>query len=256
MIQDMLANAVHIGFKRQYWSPKMREYIYGVQNDVHVFDLYKTAAKLEEAKRVLAEASAKGKTVLVVGTKVQARDMVRELAVSTGHLYVDTKWVPGLLTNFATLKRRIGTFVTLEKDLAMGDTEGLTKKELVMRAKEVAELRKAYEGVRDMKKLPDMLLIIDGKYENLALQEARKMNLPVVALLGSTGDIDMADYFVPCNVNSIKALKFVLDQLKASLVRPKQDANSAGAAKIKKIDQKPGAEELASDDIPAETDAQ
>ncbi len=255
MIQDMLANAVHIGFKRQYWSPKMREYIYGVQNDVHVFDLYKTAKMLEEAKKVLADATSKGKTVLIVGTKIQAREIVRSLAAETGHPYVDTKWVPGLLTNFATLKRRIGTYVTMEKDLSMGDTTGLTKKELVVQAKKVADLRKAYEGVRDMKKLPDVLFVIDGKYENLALQEAKKMHIPVVALLGSTGDIDMADSFIPCNVNSIKSLRYVIDQLKGSFARPRQDAEN-GSAKMKKIEQKPAGKVLESNDIPAESDAQ
>jgi small subunit ribosomal protein S2 len=120
-----------------------------------------------------------------------------------------------------------------------------------MQTKKVAELRRAYEGVREMKKLPDLLLVVDGKYENLALQEARKMHVPVVALLGSTGDIDMADHFVPCNVNSIKALKYILDQLRPSLARPKQDVAAAGAAKVRKIDQKPNGEELSAEDIPA-----
>lgn len=114
----MLENAVHIGHKREYWSPKMRDYIYGIQNGVHVFDLYKTAEKLAEVKALLEDLTSKGKSILFVGTKVQTKDLVEALATATGQYYVNSKWVPGLLTNFSTIKKRIGYYNELETSLA------------------------------------------------------------------------------------------------------------------------------------------
>jgi len=145
LVKSMLENAVHIGHKREYWSPKMRDYIYGVQNGVHVFDLYKTATKLEEAKAVLEDLSSKGKSILFVGTKIQSKDLVEALATSTGHYYVNSKWVPGLLTNFATIKKRIGYYNELETSAANGMLEGMTKKEKSVKLKELEKLKEAYQ---------------------------------------------------------------------------------------------------------------
>jgi small subunit ribosomal protein S2 len=144
LVKSMLENAVHIGHKREYWSPKMRDYIYGVQNGVHVFDLYKTAEKLEEVKALLEDLTTRGKSILFVGTKVQTKDLVEALAISTGQFYVSSKWVPGLLTNFSTIKKRIATYVELESSLSNGMLEGLTKKEISVKTKELEKLRVAY----------------------------------------------------------------------------------------------------------------
>lgn len=223
LVKDMLANAVHIGHKRQYWSAKMRDYIYGTQSNTHVFDLSKTATRLEAVKAALADLSAKGKSVLIVGTKLQARELVREIATATNCYYIDSKWVPGLLTNFPTIKRRIATYNKIEKDLEEGGLDALTKKEKSQKLKELDKLRKAYEGIKDLKRTPDAVLVVDGYYELLALTEANKLKVPTFALLGSTGDIDNCTDFVPCNVNSIKSLKFVLDFLKPALFRAKKE---------------------------------
>lgn len=225
LVKDMLANAVHIGSKRQYWSPKMRNYIYGVQNGVHVFDLAKTAAKLEAMKATLADLSAKGKTVLIVGTKVQARELTKKIAMETNNFYIDSKWVPGLLTNFPTIKKRIATYNAIEKTAAEGGFEGLTKKEISQKIKELEKLKKSYEGIKDIRRTPDAIFVIDGHYEHLALDEANTLKLPTYSLLGSTGDIDRTTDFVPCNVNSIKSLTFVLDYLKPALKREKKAEN-------------------------------
>ncbi len=240
-VREMLANAVHIGFKRRYWSPKMREYIYGAQNDVHVFDLYKTEACLQWCQEALSDFSAKGKTILIVGTKIQARELVKQFAEETGIFYVHSKWVPGLLTNFSTIKRRITTFVKLEEELENGALDGLTKKERAVRIKELNELRRSYQGIRDMKKVPDVVFVIDGKYESLALEEAKKLRIASIALLGSTGDIDMANHFVPCNVNSIKSLDYILNALKPHIKKPKTTENTN---KIRRVEQKPTAESV------------
>jgi small subunit ribosomal protein S2 len=223
LVKSMLENAVHIGHKREYWSPKMRDYIYGVQNGVHVFDLYKTAAKLEEAKAVLEDLSSKGKSILFVGTKIQSKDLVEALATSTGQYYVNSKWVPGLLTNFTTIKKRIAYYNELEASLANGMLEGMTKKEKSVKMKELEKLKASYQGVKDMKRTPDLLVVVDGHYEDLALAEAAVLGTTTIALLGSTGDIDKTTYFVPCNVNSIKALAFMLGELKTSIKAKKSE---------------------------------
>lgn len=239
LVQSMLENAVHIGHKREYWSPKMRNYIYGIQNGVHVFDLYKTAEKLAEVKAVLEDLTSKGKSVLFVGTKIQSKDLVEALATSTGQFYVNTKWVPGLLTNFATIKKRIAYYNELDASLTNGMLDGLTKKEVSVKMKELEKLKAAYIGVKDIKKTPDVVVVIDGHYEDLALTEARSMGVTTIALLGSTGDIDKSDYFVPCNVNSIKALAYMLGELKSAIkTRKTEDRKPLAAAKVEKLPMK------------------
>ncbi len=216
---------MHIASKKQYWSPKMRSYIYGVQNGVHVFDLDKTAKRLEAMKALLQDLSLKGKTVLIVGTKVQVRDLVKKLALETNNYYIDNKWVPGLLTNFPTIKKRVNTYNSIEKTSQEWGFEGFTKKEISGKMKELEKLRKNYEGIKDMRRTPDALFVIDGHYEQLALSEARTLKIPTFALLGSTGDIDCCDEFVPCNVNSIKSLSFILSYLSPALKREKKAEN-------------------------------
>ncbi len=242
LVQSMLENAVHIGHKREYWSPKMRNYIYGVQNGVHVFDLYKTAEKLVEVKALLEDLSARGKSLLFVGTKVQTKDLVEALATSTGHFYVNTKWVPGLLTNFTTIKKRIAYYNELESSVTNGIFDGLTKKEVSVKMKELEKLKAAYAGVKDMKRAPDVVIVIDGHYEDLSLTEAKTMGVMTIALLGSTGDIDKADYFIPCNVNSIKALAYMLGELKSAIKTRKSEDRKPLAPKTEKLPMKKGAE--------------
>lgn len=239
LVKSMLENAVHIGHKREYWSPKMRDYIYGVQNGVHVFDLYKTAELLEEVKAILEDLTSKGKTILFVGTKVQSRDLVEAIATSTGHYYINSKWVPGLLTNFTTIKKRISYYNELEADLANGMLEGLTKKEKSVKMKELEKLKTSYQGVKDLKRAPDIVVAVDGHFEDLALTEAMTLGITTIALLGSTGDIDKTTYFVPCNVNSIKALAFMLGEIK-SAIKPRKAADEKRPvfAKTEKLPEK------------------
>jgi small subunit ribosomal protein S2 len=241
LVQSMLENAVHIGHKREYWSPKMRNYIYGVQNGVHVFDLYKTAEKLAEVKTLLEDLTTKGKSVLFVGTKIQTKDLVEALATATGQFYVNSKWVPGLLTNFSTIKKRIAYYNELEASLTNGMLDGLTKKEVSVKMKELEKLKAAYAGVKDMKRAPDVVLVVDGHYEDLALTEAHTMGVTTIALLGSTGDIDKTDHFVPCNVNSIKALAFMLGEIKSSMkARKSEDRKPLTAPRTEKLAPKKG----------------
>ncbi len=238
LVKSMLENAVHIGHKREYWSPKMRDYIYGVQNGIHVFDLYKTITLLERVKAVLEDLTSKGKTILFVGTKIQAKDLVEALATSTGHFYVSSKWVPGLLTNFATIKKRITYYNELELDLANGMLDGLTKKEKSVKMKELEKLKASYKGVKDMKRVPDVLIAVDGHFEDLALTEAQTLGVTTIALLGSTGDIDKTKYFIPCNVNSIRALAYMLGEIKSAIKPRKIEEKKPIFAKTEKLPEK------------------
>ncbi len=203
----------------------MKNYIYGVQNGVHVFDLGITEQKLKEMKAILKDLSVKGKTVLIVGTKMQARELVAKIGQETNNFYIDSKWVPGLLTNFPTIKKRIATYNQIEKTASESGFAGLTKKEISGKIKELDKLRKAYEGIKDIKRVPDALFVIDGHFEQLALSEARSLKMPAYVLFGSTGDIDQATEFVPCNVNSVKSITFVLEYLKDALRREKKLEN-------------------------------
>lgn len=240
LVQSMLDNAVHIGSRAKYWSPKMRDSLYGVQNGVHVFDLSVTAKHLESVKAALQDLSSKGKSILIVGTKMQAREIVREIGESTGAFYVNSKWVPGLLTNFPTLKKRIATYNEYEKAILSGGFEGLTKKENAMRMKELEKLHKAYSGIKEMKRTPDAILVVDGHFESLALSEARKLGIPTFALLGSTGDIDMTTDYVPMNVNSLKPLRFVLEFLSPALKRVARETTAAPSDRMGQVTQRRG----------------
>ncbi len=235
LVKSMLENAVHIGHKREFWSHKMRDYLFGVQNGVHVFDLYKTAEKLEEAKKLLEDLTSKGKNILFVGTKVQAKDLVETLATDTDYFYVNSKWTAGILTNFTTIKKRIKYYNELESDMEKGMLDNLSKKEKAIKMKELEKLKEAYCGVKNMRKLPDIIIVVDGHYEELALTEAHKLSIPTLSLLGSTGDIDKTTYFIPCNVNSIKSLAFILWELKTAIKPRKAPEKRKTFAKTKAL---------------------
>lgn len=229
IIKDMMDNIVHIGNRSSFWSPKMREFIYGSSNNVHIFDLNKSLTKLDEVSAELKEITASGKTVLFVSTKVQSRETVAKLAESLNQPYVSEKWVPGLLTNFRTIKRRIATYLRLLKDAETGALDVLSKKEKAAKLLELEKLDKAYKGLKDLRKLPDVVFVCDGKFEEQAVKEAQRLRLPVYALLNTNGDIDAVKNFVPANTNSFKSVKFIAEYLGKSLV-----ARKAGAAAPRK----------------------
>ena len=217
LIADMLKNAVHIGSRKANWSPKMADYIYGEQNGVHVFDLYKTAESIDAFCAALKELCLAGKEVLIVGTKVQVQDMVRDVAESTGHHYIVSSWVPGLLTNFVTIKRRINDYNRLTKQIESGELDSLGKKEKAMEMRKYARLKRSYEGLKNIKRKPDAVLVVDGFYESLALREARSIGISTFAFLGTTGDVDGCDHCIAANCNAIKSVQFLLDTIKPAL---------------------------------------
>lgn len=239
MLKDMFDNLLHIWNKSNYWNPQMKSYIYGSTNGVHIIDLTQTATQLEEVISQLQELNASGKKVLFVATKLQARDAFAKLAESTGHFYVTEKWVPGLLTNFKTIKGRIATYLKLIKDADTGGFEMLTKKEKAAKMLELEKLDKAFKGLKEMKKTPDALFIVDGIYEEQSVKEAQTLGIPCFAIYNTNGDPYQVKESIPANTNSVKSLDYLATALKEGFkAQPKKaapaktaQANTAAPAK-------------------------
>ncbi len=226
LLNSMFENLLHIGNKANYWNPKMRWYIYGVTNGIHVFNLTKTVNEFEKLKSDLIELTKSGKKILFVATKLQARDAFENLALETNNYFVTEKWVPGLLTNFKTIRRRINTYIKLLADAESGALDILPKKEKAVKLHELEKLDKAFKGLREMKKLPDVVFVVDGAFEKQALKEANNLHIPSYAVLNTNGDTDKVSAFIPANTNSVRSLDFIASALKESLVKIKPVKNS------------------------------
>lgn len=236
LLNEMFKNLLHIGNKANYRNPKMKNYIYGTVNGIHVFNLVETVKKLEEVKAELKALHADGKKILFVATKLQSRDAFVALAEATGHYYVSEKWVPGLLTNFKTIKKRIATYVQLLKDSETGAFSMLTKKEAAGKLLELEKLDKAFRWLKDMKRIPDVLFVVDGVYEQQAIKEANSLKLKSFAILNTNGDDTIVDNLIPANTNSVKSTEFIANTIKAELVWTKVATPTAW--KIQKMEPK------------------
>lgn len=217
MLSSMFDNLLHIGNKVNFWNPRMKRYIYGNSNGVHIFNLVKTTEKIEEVKARLAELTKSGKKVLFVATKIQWKDAFQKLAADTNNYYVSEKWIPGLLTNFKTIKSRISTYLRFLKEQEMWEFETLTKKEKAAKLLELSKLDKAYGWLKEMKKLPDVIFIVDGVYEAQAIKEANTLGLECIAILNSNWDDLVVSNCIPANTNSPKSLAFIANELKPSI---------------------------------------
>ena len=224
VLNSMFDNLLHIGNKTNYWNPKMKSYIYGSVNGIHVINLLETAKKLEEVKAELKALHADGKKVLFVATKLQARDSFAKLAEETGHYYVTEKWVPGLLTNFKTIRKRIATYLKLLKDSENGAFDVLTKKEKAAKMLELEKLDKAFKGLKEMKRVPEVVVAVDGIYEAQAIKEANSLNLTSFAVLNTNGDDTVVSNCIPANTNSVKSIDFIAGELSSELAGVKVKA--------------------------------
>lgn len=241
LLKSMFDNLLHIGNKVNFWNPRMKPYIYGSTNWIHVFNLVRTAEKLEEVKTRLNEVTKSGKKVLFVATKLQWRDAFQKLAEETGNFYVSEKWVPGLLTNFKTIRRRINTYLKLLKDKEMWELELLTKKEKASRLLELEKLDKAYGWLKDIKKVPDLIFVVDWVYEKQAIKEANSLNIECIAVLNTNGDDFTVANCIPASTNSVKSLQFIASALKPSIViwaTPTVVAKTNEWVKVKKVEDK------------------
>lgn len=209
-IKELLEVGAHYGHDVRRWNPKMAPYIYKAFNNVHIINLQKTAPLLYNALVHLKEIVAKGGRVLFVGTKRQASDIIKEYAEKCGQYYINHRWFGGTLTNWKTISQSIKTLIELE-ELTKTDMEGYTKKEQLSFKREIDKLNLALGGIRNMGGLPNVLFVIDSKKENIAIEEAKKLNIPVIAVVDTNGDPSKVDYIIPGNDDAIKAITFYCD---------------------------------------------
>ncbi|MFA5917020.1 MAG: 30S ribosomal protein S2 [Candidatus Gracilibacteria bacterium] len=235
VLKSMFDNLLHIGNKMNFWNPKMKRYIYGNSNGVHIFNLVKTTEKIEEVKERLSELTKSGKKVLFVATKIQGKDIYQKLATETGSYYVSEKWIPGLLTNFKTIKARISTYLRILKEQEMGEFETFTKKEKAAKLLELDKLDRAYGGLKEMKRLPDVIFVVDGIYESQAVKEANTLGIECIAILNSNGDDLVVSNCIPANTNSPKSLAYIADTIKSSIFTVAVGSISKGNV-VKKIE--------------------
>ena len=214
----LLEAGVHFGHQTKRWNPKMKEYIFTARDDIYIIDLQKTAKKIEEAYEALKEIAANGGKVLFVGTRKQATDAVKEEALRSGSYYVNERWLGGTLTNFKTIRRRVKRLEQIEKMEKDGVFDLLPKKEVVRIKKEYVKLDKLLCGIRDMYKLPQAMFIVDPSKEEIAIREARRLNIPVFGIVDTNCDPDMVDYVIPGNDDAIRAVKLITGVLNNAIV--------------------------------------
>ena len=221
-MKQLLEAGVHFGHQTRRWDPKMAEYIFQARNGIHIIDLQKTSKKLDEAYSFLKEQAEAGKTVLFVGTKKQAQECMKEAALSCGMFYIDQRWLGGMLTNFKTIRTRVERLKKLEAMEQDGTFEVLPKKEVIVLKKEMAKLETNLGGIKDMEELPGVIFIIDSKKEAIAIQEAKKLNIPVVGLVDTNCSPEDIDYIIPGNDDAIRSVKLIAQVIANAVIEGKQ----------------------------------
>ncbi|MCF7907960.1 MAG: 30S ribosomal protein S2 [Candidatus Omnitrophica bacterium] len=213
LIKNLLESGVHFGHLSKHWNPKMKRFIFGKKKNVYIIDLEKTALKLQEAKDFAKEKAKLSEKILFVGTKKQLRGEMRQLATSCSMPYVVERWVGGLLTNFSTVRTRVNKYLELIEKRDTGKFETMMKKEVVRLNRDIERMEKVYSGVTTMDGLPGCVFIIDPKKEMACVREARKLSIPIIALIDTDADPEMIDYPIPGNDDSIKSVKYIVSCL-------------------------------------------
>jgi len=220
-LSQLLEAGVHFGHKAYRWNPKMFPYIYSEVNNIHILDLVQSATLLKEANLYLEQASRDGKTFLFIGTKRQASTLIAQEAKRCDSFYVNHRWLGGMLTNWTTLKERIGYLKNLEQQEAENRLDLLTKKEATLCRKELKKLRQHLDGVKNMTNLPDIAIVIDQKREMTAIRECKKLGIPVVSILDTNCDPDLVDIPIPGNDDAVRSIKLILKSLTDSIIAGK-----------------------------------
>ena len=221
-MKQLLEAGVHFGHQTRRWNPKMAEYIFMERNGIYIIDLQKTVKKLEEAYFFVRDLAAEGGTVLFVGTKKQAQDAIKEEAEKVGMFYVNARWLGGMLTNFKTMRQRVDRLNQLNRMSEDGTFDLLPKKEVIKLKLEIEKLEKYLGGVKEMKKLPGALFVVDLRKEKNAIAEAKKLGIPVVAIVDTNCDPDDADYVIPGNDDAIRAIKLIAATMGAAITEGRQ----------------------------------
>ena len=221
-MKQLLEAGVHFGHQTRRWDPKMAEYIFQARNGIHIIDLQKTSKKLDEAYAFIKEQAEEGKDILFVGTKKQAQECVKEAALKCNMFYVDQRWLGGMLTNYKTIQKRVERLKKLEEMSTDGTFDLLPKKEVINLKKEMEKLEKNLGGIKEMKKLPGAIFIVDPKKERIAILEARKLNIPVVGLIDTNCNPEDVDYPIPGNDDAIRAVKLIADVMANAVIEGRQ----------------------------------
>lgn len=225
---ELLEAGVHFGHQTKRWNPKMKKYIYGARNGIYIIDLQQTTKLLDEAYELVRDYAARGKNIVFVGTKKQAAEIVEEEAKRANSYFINRRWLGGTLTNFETIKTRVNKLKELEEMRDNGHFDRLPKKEVAVLLKELAKLSKTLGGIKEMKGLPDLLFVIDQKKELIAIQEAKKLGIPIIGVVDTNSDPDDIDYVIPANDDAIRAIKLLTGKMADAILEGRQRKESAG----------------------------
>jgi small subunit ribosomal protein S2 len=228
-MKQLLEAGVHFGHQTRRWNPKMAKYIFQERNGIYIIDLQKTVAKLREVYAAVLEMSRQGKIFLFVGTKKQAQEAVREEAERCGMYFVNQRWLGGTLTNFQTIQKRISRLRELERQRDTGMFDVLPKKEVSKLTDELDRLERFLGGIKDMPRLPDALFIVDPRKERIAVLEAKKLKIPIIAVIDTNCDPDEIDYAIPGNDDAIRAVKLMAGKVADAIVEGRTETESSGA---------------------------
>jgi small subunit ribosomal protein S2 len=228
-LKDLLEAGVHFGHQTKRWNPKMKAYIFGERNGIYIIDLAKTAKLFREAEDFVTNLAAEGRTVLFVGTKRQAQDAIAEEAQRCGMFFVNQRWLGGLLTNFTTIQRSLSRLRELEAMETDGRYETLSKKEIAQIEKEKRKLQKNLEGIRSMSRLPDALFVVDTRKEKIAVDEARKLKIPVIGVVDTNCDPDEVDFVIPGNDDALRAIRLFASKIAEAVIGGRSVRESAHA---------------------------
>jgi small subunit ribosomal protein S2 len=245
-MKELLEAGVHFGHQTKRWNPKMKEYIFGERNGIYIIDLQKTLKLFKDAMRYVGEMAAQGKTVLFVGTKRQAQEAIAEEATRAGQYYVNQRWLGGLLTNMATVQKSIKRLKELDAMAAEGNWEGRAKKEVVRLERERKHLNLNLAGIKDMNGLPDLLFVVDSNKEAIAVEEARKLGIPVVAVVDTNCDPHKVDHVIPGNDDALRAIRLFTTKIADAVVEGRQLASEQDFTAEKMV----GGDETPVEEIP------
>src|SRR5262245_2427478 len=237
-LKDLLEAGVHFGHQTKRWNPKMKTYIFGERNGIYIIDLSKTAKLFRDAEQFVSNLAADGRTILFVGTKRQAQDAIAEEAQRCGMFFVNQRWLGGLLTNFSTIQRSLGRLRDLEAMETDGRYESLSKKEISQLEKEKRKLQKNLEGIRSMSRLPDALFVVDTRKEKIAVDEARKLKIPVIGIVDTNCDPDEVDFVIPGNDDALRAIRLFASRVADAVMSGRGIRESAQADEGDEIDER------------------
>jgi small subunit ribosomal protein S2 len=233
-MRDMLKAGVHFGHQTRFWNPKMKSFVFGARNKIHIINLEKTLPLFNDALAYVNKLASNNNKILFVGTKRAAQKAIREEAIRCGMPYVDHRWLGGMLTNWKTIRQSIKRYRDLEAQSQDGTFDRLTKKEALMLAREMTKLERSIGGIKDMGGLPDAIFVIDVDYEDIAVQEARKLGIPVIAIVDTNSDPDGVDYIIPGNDDAIRAIQLYTRAVADAVIEGREYAATKAPAPAEK----------------------